>query len=102
MLWAGGLVLFIGIAEFALGTLWASLLRRDSRERRAVRLRRAIEKRGGTLVKIGRHMAVRLDILPVEVCEQLAVMRDRMPAFPVQDAIAIVERETRKKLKEVF
>src|SRR5258707_14299682 len=98
MLWARGFVWMPVTVEFPLGTLWAPVPRRDSRQRRAVRLRRAIEKRGGTLVKIGRHMAVRLDILPVEICEQLATMRDPMPAFPVQDAIAIVERATQNKL----
>lgn len=101
-LWARGVVWFALIAEFALGTLWATIRRCDSQQRRAIRLRRAVEKQGGTLVKIGRHMAVRLDILPVQFCEQLATMRDRMPPFPVAEAIAVVERETHRKLGEVF
>src|SRR5260221_4503546 len=102
MLWRRCFVWFTVIAEFALATLWGKICRRDSPQRRAVRLRRAIERQGGTLVKIGRHMAVRLDILPVQFCEQLATMRDRMPPFPIEDAVAIVERDTQTKLKEVF
>src|SRR5258708_1856821 len=84
MLWARGFVWMTVIVEFALGTMWATLLRRDSRQRRAVRLRRAVEKRGGTLVKIGRHMAFRVDILPVSNREQLHPIRDRNPPFPRQ------------------
>src|SRR5260221_3604439 len=102
ILWARCLVWFTVIAEFTLATLWATLWRRDSQQRQAIRLRRVIEKQGGTLVHIGRHMTALLDILPVQFCEQLATMRDRMPRFPVQDAIAIVERNTQRKLKEVF
>ncbi len=100
--WARCLVWFTLIVRFVVGTLWDSARRRDTQERRAVRLRQAIERKGGTLVKIGRHMAVRLDILPVRYCEQLAVMRDQMPPFPVQDAIAIVERNIGQKLGYVF
>ncbi len=103
ILFVARLLVWIGmLLTFALGTFWDVVRRRDSEERRAVRLRRAIEKKGGTLVRIGRQMAVRLDILPVRYCEQLSQMRDKMPAFPIRDTIAIFERTTGRKLNQVF
>jgi ubiquinone biosynthesis protein len=97
------LAVWIGVfVRFTLGNMWDSVRRRDTPERRAVRLRRALEREGGTLVRIGRHMAVRLDILPVRYCEQLATMRDQMPPFSTEEAIAVIERTTGRRLGAIF
>lgn len=36
----------------------------DSQARRAVRLRQAFERAGGTAIKIGQQLSMRLDLLP--------------------------------------
>ena len=43
------------VASVLLGNLLDQLFRRDTVERRAVRLRQALERAGGTLVKLGQH-----------------------------------------------
>src|SRR5262249_39629000 len=90
------------IGAFIAGTLWDVIRRRDSQDRRAVRLRRIFERAGGTLIKIGQQMSIRLDVLPVRYCEELALMLDSVPPFPSEDAIAVIERCTGKKLEEIF
>jgi predicted unusual protein kinase regulating ubiquinone biosynthesis (AarF/ABC1/UbiB family) len=90
------------LASFALGTLWDSIRRRDSEERRAVRLRQMFEKAGGTFVKIGQQMSIRLDLLPARYCHELARMLDHVPAFPVEQAIQAVERSTGQPLSATF
>jgi ubiquinone biosynthesis protein len=95
-------VWFGSIAVFILWTLWDLVRRLDSQERRAVRLREVIERAGGTFVKIGQQMSIRLDLLPVRYCQELALMLDSVPPFPVEEAIAVIERTTGKKLEEIF
>jgi ubiquinone biosynthesis protein len=95
-------VWFSSIAAFSLWTLWDLVRRRDSQERRAVRLRRVIERAGGTFIKVGQQMSIRLDLLPVRYCQELALLLDSVPPFPLAEAIAVIERTTGKKLDEIF
>jgi ubiquinone biosynthesis protein len=92
----GAILYFVG------GTLIDKLRRRDTQARRAVRLRRAFERVGGTFVKIGQQMASRLDLLPLQYCEELANMLDHYPAIATEQAIAVIERTTGKRLEEIF
>src|SRR5262249_30808133 len=86
------------LAYYMTGTLWDALRRRDSEERRAVRLRRMFENVGGTFVKIGQQMSIRLDLLPAIYCHELAKMLDHVPPFPIESAIQAVERTTGRPL----
>ena len=81
---------------------WDKLRRRDCLERRAVRLRVAIEKIGGTAVKLGQQMAMRIDLLPYEYSVELSKMMDRMPVFPTAYAIERIEKCLGKRLLDVF
>jgi ubiquinone biosynthesis protein len=77
---------------------------RGRRDPRSVgrRLRRMFERMGGTAVKIGQQLSVRIDLLPFEVCDELSHLLDSMPAFDVADAIAAIERTIGKPLEEAF
>ncbi len=96
------MVWFSALLHFQLGNLWDVLHKQDSQERRAIRLRQTFEHVGGTFVKIGQQMSSRLDFLPQRYCEELAVMLDRYPPFPTQQAIERIERATDKPLAETF
>lgn len=71
-------------------------------ERRAARLRRTLEDLGGTVVKLGQQMSMRLDLITLPYCEELGKMLDRMPAFPTAEAVEAIERVTGKSLGETF
>jgi ubiquinone biosynthesis protein len=78
------------------------LLRRDSLARRAVHLRRGLERASGTFVKFGQQAAMRIDLLPWAYCVELSKMLDKMVPFPVEHALAAVERTIGKPWQEVF
>jgi ubiquinone biosynthesis protein len=57
---------------------------------------------GGTFVKIGQQMSIRLDLLSARYCQELAKMLDQVPPFPIEQAIATVERSTGQPLSATF
>lgn len=84
------------------GRLADKVTGRDSVQRRATRLREALERVGGTFVKFGQQIAMRIDVVPWEYCVELSKMLDRMPRFPIEHALAAVERASGKPWQEVF
>jgi predicted unusual protein kinase regulating ubiquinone biosynthesis (AarF/ABC1/UbiB family) len=74
----------------------------DTLERRAVRLRETIETLGGSAVKLGQQLAMRIDLLPYEYSVELSKMLDRMKPFPTDYAIGRIEKFLRRPLEEVF
>ncbi len=99
----GRFLTWIGLlTNLLFGNLMDKLLRRDSMERRAVRLRQTLERGGGTFVKLGQQVAMRIDLLPWEYCVELSKMLDRMLPFPVEEALKAVERTIGRPWQEIF
>ena len=85
------------------GGVWRDKLRRqDSVERRAVRLRQTFTKIGGTFIKFGQQMSIRVDLLPYAYCEELTKLLDRVDPFPAEQAIEAIERVTGKPLSATY
>ena len=57
-----------------------------------LRLRLALEQAGGSFVKLGQQLAMRIDLVPWAYCIELSKMLDRMPPFPAEQALAAIER----------
>ncbi len=87
---------------FTLNIIFDALLGRDNPQRRASRLRRAFERNGGSFIKLGIHLSIRVDLMPWAYCSELSRMSDRMEPFPVEQAIAEIERCTKKPLSATF
>jgi ubiquinone biosynthesis protein len=66
-----------------------------------VRMRRVLEQAGGVYVKLGQIAATRVDLLPPEVCEELAALQSRAPQVPPEGVRAVVEAEL-GPVEEVF
>ncbi len=66
------------------------------------RAREAFELLGGTAVKLGQQLSIRLDILPAEVCEELARLTDAAPPFPLEQAQKEMERAFGRPVSEVL
>jgi ubiquinone biosynthesis protein len=90
------------LVRVAGATGWDFVRGRNSRPRRAVHLRRAFERAGGTFVKVGQHLAMRLDLIPWEYGAELSRMVDRVAPFPSEQAVAAVEAVAGRPLAEVF
>ena len=59
----------------------------------AVRLRRVLEEAGGVYVKLGQIAATRVDLLPADVCAELATLQNRVPPEPREAIAAVLEAE---------
>ncbi len=104
-------VLRFGLDEFLLAhertrflhlPLKLFLFLRNTSEPRAVRLRLALENLGPIFVKFGQLLSTRRDLMPPDIAEELAKLQDQVPPFPSSQAIAILERNFGKPLREVF
>lgn len=62
----------------------------------------AMEHLGPAYIKIGQFLATRRDILPLEMCEDLARLQDRVPSFPKEHAIKQIETEFECKISDLF
>jgi predicted unusual protein kinase regulating ubiquinone biosynthesis (AarF/ABC1/UbiB family) len=76
----------------------------ESALRRAegARLREELIALGPTFIKIGQTLATRIDLVPVEYTEELALLQDRVPPFPNAQAWATIERELGHPAGELF
>jgi predicted unusual protein kinase regulating ubiquinone biosynthesis (AarF/ABC1/UbiB family) len=73
---------------------WDKFRRRDTDERRAVRLREIIEGLGGTAVKIGQQMSMRIDLMPYVYGVELSKMLDKFPPFETEYAVERIKEAT--------
>jgi ubiquinone biosynthesis protein len=71
-------------------------------EPRGMRLRKALERLGPIFVKFGQVLSTRRDVLPPDVADELAQLQDRVPPFPGEQAVAMVERAFGAKLDALF
>ena len=67
-----------------------------------VRIRLALEHLGMTYLKLGQFMAMRFDILPMEVCVELRKLFENVPSLPFATIRAVVEAELGQPLERLF
>ena len=68
----------------------------------AERLRLCIESLGPIFIKFGQMMSTRRDLLGDEITDELARLLDRVPAFPLPQARAIIEQQLGQSLEVAF
>ena len=69
---------------------------------RGERLRLALEELGPIFVKFGQALSTRRDLLPVDIADELAKLQDRVPPFPGEIAVAMVEKTFGRPLTDIF
>ncbi len=104
-------VLRFGLDELVLSSFhkpWIRLLTRivsvgrNLKAPRGERLREALERLGPIFVKFGQVMSTRRDLLPPDIADELARLQDRVPPFPSDVAVAIIEKAFGKPLQQIF
>jgi ubiquinone biosynthesis protein len=75
--------------------------RRPARPR-GVRLREALEELGPIFVKFGQVLSTRPDLLPDDIAVELVALQDKVPPFPGDDAVGIIEQELGQPINELF
>lgn len=79
---------------------WRYLIR--SRAPRGVRLRLTMEALGPIFIKFGQILSTRRDLLPDDISDELARLQDKVPPFPAEDAIAIIETSLGSPVDTLF
>ncbi|HSO45975.1 MAG TPA: ubiquinone biosynthesis regulatory protein kinase UbiB, partial [Rhodoferax sp.] len=69
---------------------------------RGQRIRQTLESLGPIFVKFGQVLSTRRDLLPVDIADELAMLQDRVPPFPSEVAIGIIERAFGKSVDAIF
>ena len=76
--------------------------RRDTSAPLGERIRLALEELGPIFVKFGQAISTRRDLLPPDIAEELAKLQDKVPPFPAQEAIAILDEAYGESVDTVF
>jgi len=87
--------------RYTLGPLCA-IGRKRAQQNRGERLRLALESLGPIFVKFGQILSTRRDLLDDDIAEELAKLQDKVPAFPGHVAQAIIERDLKAPVSELF
>ena len=74
----------------------------DYSEPLSKRIRLALQELGPIFVKFGQAVSTRRDLLPPDIADELAMLQDRVPPFPAEQAIEIMEKAYGKSVHEVF
>ena len=69
---------------------------------RGARLRLALQELGPVYVKFGQILSTRRDVLPADIADELAELQEHVPAFPGEQARAIVEQKLGKPIDQLF
>lgn len=67
-----------------------------------VQLRRRLEMLGPTYIKLGQVLALRQDLLPEAITEELKNLLDRLPVVPLPRYLALIEKDTKRPVAEMY
>ena len=67
-----------------------------------VKLRRFLEERGLVYRKLGQYLALRQDLLPIEVCAELDLLFEAIEPMPFAEVQQIVEKELGAPISKLF
>ncbi len=68
----------------------------------ARRIRLVLEELGPSFVKLGQLMSTRADLFPPEYIAEFKKLQDMVPPVPFLEVKAVIEREVKKPLHEIF
>jgi len=75
---------------------------KDVSEPLGKRIRLALIELGPIFVKFGQAVSTRRDLLPPDIADELALLQDRVPPFPADEARETLENIYGKSVDEVF
>ncbi len=67
-----------------------------------VQLRRRLELLGPTYIKLGQVLALRQDLLPQAITEELKNLLDRLPVVPFPRYLGLIVKDTQRPIAEMY
>jgi ubiquinone biosynthesis protein len=80
----------------------AEMRAEHSTEPTGLRLRRVLEEAGGVYIKLGQIAATRVDLIPPEICEELAKLQNQVEPESIELIQPVVEAEIGGPVETVF
>jgi ubiquinone biosynthesis protein len=80
----------------------AEMRAEHSSEATGVRLRRVLEEAGGVYIKLGQIAATRVDLIPPEICEELAKLQNQVEPEAIELIQPAIEAEIGGPVETVF
>jgi len=105
------ITLRFGLDEFILGhtklrplqnVVRLALFWRNTSDPRGKRLRLALEALGPIFVKFGQMLSTRRDLIPLDIADELAKLQDRVPPFPYEGVVKIIEASYGTAIGQIF
>ena len=81
---------------------WRWLPRPSKTLPRGARLRLALEGLGPVFVKFGQILSTRRDLMPEDIADELMFLQDKVPPFPPEKAVALIESQLGVPIKQAF
>ena len=69
---------------------------------RGARLRMALEALGPIFIKFGQILSTRPDLVPEDIVQELKLLQDKVPPFPEDQAIALIEAQLGDTIANLF
>lgn len=69
---------------------------------RGARLRLALESLGPIFIKFGQILSTRPDLIPADIIAELVKLQDKVPPFPSEKAVALIESQLGASVDELF
>ena len=69
---------------------------------RGARLRLALESLGPIFIKFGQILSTRPDLIPADIIAELVKLQDKVPPFPSDKAVALIESQLGASVDELF
>lgn len=66
------------------------------------KLRQIMEELGPTFIKLGQLLSMRLDVLPIDYCNELQNLRTEVTPMPYEEVKRVIEEEYKKPISAVF
>lgn len=98
------LVILGGLASFCFALKWDEWRNCTDRNRarRAIQLRQLLTHLGPTFIKVGQALSTRPDLIRKDYLAELEKLQDRLPPFPTEIALSIIEAELGRPAKKIF
>lgn len=87
---------------YFLGVLFRKYTRKQDKQKTATQLREIFEEFGGLWVKTGQLLALRTDLFPEEVCDELLRLQYGAIGFPMEIVRSTIESELGAPISEIF